>query len=200
MRFMTLSFLILCTIGGAFAQTEAPCEDESALSSIVAVGRAVEGGAGGCPNRKKLKSLCLMIGNKISDFEGGPNKYMYQTKFLEAACVDIKKDSEAVKYEKIQKAWIASENDIKCNSTRFDVRDGNILKFAVSNDFDDFITDVINWKVNLNRVDPTDGNTVLDYIKKHMEINKGNSLGQKYQIYYERLKKAGAKHKSELGI
>ena len=54
------------------------------------------------------------------------------------------------------------------------------------------------WKVNLNKVDKTDGRTVLDYIKDQIERNKGLATEPVLQGYYNQLKKAGAKHRVEL--
>ena len=78
-----------------------------------------------------------------------------------------------------------------CYSTQFDVRDGNILKYAVSNRFDDFIDEVIEWGVNLNRVDEHDNRTILDYIEFHVRRNKGNSLEERFQMYYDQFKDPG---------
>ena len=124
--------------------------------------------------------------------------YKYQRKFLEAACVDVNKDSEAVIAQKISKVWKENESTLICNNTKFDVGNGNIIKFAVNLKFDSFITDMTYWKVNLNKVDETDGRTVLDYIKDQIESNKGLVSEHVLQGYYNQLKKAGAKHRVEL--
>jgi len=149
-----------------------------------------------CPNRTKLKNLCTMVSGRMKD-SSGKNKYLYQTKVQEAACIQSS-DSEEVKNQKIKEAWTKYEDDLKCNSTQFDVMDGSLIKYSVSYRFDEFIDEVIKWKINLNKVDATDGRTPLDYIKYHIEKNKGNALEEKFQIYYDKLKAAGAKHKSEL--
>ena len=85
-----------------------------------------------------------------------------------------------------------------CNNTQFDVTDGSILKYAVTTYFDDFIDDIIRWKINLNKVHASDNRTLLDYIQYQMEHNKGNALENKFRYYYNKLKAAGAKHRSEL--
>ena len=152
-----------------------------------------------CPNPKKLRGMCMLIDSQDKD----PNPqghfvYKYQRKFLEAACIDVNKDSEEVIAQKISKVWKDNENTLICNNTKFDVSNGNIIKFAVNLKFDSFITDMTYWKVNLNKVDKTDGRTVLDYIKDQIERNKGLASEPVLQGYYKQLKKAGAKHKSEL--
>jgi len=152
-----------------------------------------------CPNPKKLRAMCGMVGDWTKDFEPqGKYEYLYQRRFLEAACVDLEKDSKEEISKKISQVWIENEDKFICNNTQFDVGNGNIIKFAVVKNFDTFIFDIIDWKVNLNKVDETDGRTVLDYVKYQMEKAKGTSLEKKLKFYYSSLKSAGAKHKSEL--
>lgn len=117
---------------------------------------------------------------------------------MEGACVDLGNDSKATIQSKISTFWNANEDKLKCNSTQFDVPNGNIIKFAVSMKFDEFLTDAVDWNVNLNEVDRTDGMTVLDYIKSHMDRSKGSHNEKVLQIYYNQLRAAGAKHKAEL--
>lgn len=196
MKFKILSFLLIIS---ASALANELCEDSSGLNggagggSVEKIVKFVEGE---CPNKKKLKNICMIVGERMED-SAGKNKYLYTTRFLDAACV-TPTDSDSVKSEKIRKTWEAYENDLKCNSTTFDVIDGSLLKFAVTRDFDDFLDDAIKWKVNLNKVDESDGRTLLDYLQFHIQRNNENSLAQKYKLYYFKLKKAGAKHKVEL--
>ena len=138
----------------------------------------------------------MIVGSRSKD-DQNPDKQLYERKISEAACINTN-DSEQVKHEKIRNAWSTYEDDLKCNNTQFEVTDGHLLKYAVTTSFDNFIEDVIKWKVNLNKVDVSDNRTVLDYIKYQMERNKGNALEARYKHYYDKLKKAGAKHKSEL--
>lgn len=138
----------------------------------------------------------MMISNRMKD-SSGKSKWMYQSRMIDAACI-TENDNEEQKAEKIRKAWSTYEEDLVCSSGQFDVTKGNLLKFAVSYKFDEFINDALKWKVNLNKVDESDGRTVLDYIKFHIERNKGNALEPIFQDYYVKLKNAGAKHKTEL--
>ncbi|MBW8359257.1 MAG: hypothetical protein K0M63_05555 [Weeksellaceae bacterium] len=152
-----------------------------------------------CPNPKKLRGLCMFVDSAEKD----PNPqgrfvWKYQRKFLEAACVDVKKDSEEEIGKKISKVWAENERTLICNNTKFDVTNGNLIKFAVNLKFDEFILDMAQWKVNFNKVDETDGRTVLDYVQSQIERNKGLPAEPTLKRYYDMLKKAGAKHKSEL--
>ena len=176
MRVLSLIFLILFSSSTYAAEVSAPCPDPS-----------------------KLKNLCMMVSSRMPlPATLGTDQYRYQHAFKQAACVNEANDSPAIAAEKIRQAWAAAEDKLVCNSVQFDVQAGNVLKFAVSTKFDDFIDEVLTWKINLNRVDPHDQRTVLDYIQYHIQKNEGNELQGKFQRYYQLFRKAGAKHKSEL--
>lgn len=180
----------------AFSQVE-DCEDESAKKLLKAVQKSAETQT--CPEQKKIKNICMAISERIRDKD--PNsryKYLYQRKVAEAACVDYSKDDPATANRKIQQMWKAFENQLVCDSIQFDVPRGSIVKYAINQYFDDFLDDVVAWKVNLDKVDSYDGGTVLDYLKAKIERNKENQTSVILKAYYDRLRKAGAKHKSEL--
>lgn len=181
----------------AFASS-ADCDETTPaeLRPVIAVAEATLPPPPECPNRKKLKNLCMMIGDHMADPKA-PEKYMYETRLYQAACVN-ESDSQEVINQKIQTAWSTYEDDLKCTNTLFDVSEGHLLKYAVASYFDDFLDDAVRWQVNLNKVDASDGRTVLDYIKFHMEVSKGGALELKLKSYYDKLRRAGAKHKSEL--
>lgn len=200
MRLAFVAFLMMSSVLAVHAE-EADCETptESKIEPIMAVATAATAATADtneCPNRKKLTGLCVFVSNRVKD-SSGKNKWLYQTKLMEAACVS-ENDSEEKKNEKIKLAWTTYEDDLKCSGAQFDVTRGNILKWGVSYQFEDFIKDVLKYKVDLNRVDESDGRTVLDYIKFHLDRNKGNGMEMYYKDYYERFRAAGAKHKSEL--
>lgn len=152
-----------------------------------------------CPNPKKLRGLCMFVDSKEKD----PNPqgrfvWKYQRKLLEAACADPAKDSEEEIGRKILNMWKENEATLICNNTKFDVANGNILKFAVNLKFDEFLIDAAHWKVNLNKVDEMDGRTLLDYVQAQIERNNGLPAQPTLKQYYAMLKKAGAKHRAEL--
>ncbi|MBW8359258.1 MAG: hypothetical protein K0M63_05560 [Weeksellaceae bacterium] len=152
-----------------------------------------------CPNPKKLRGLCMFVSSKEEDpFPQGRFVWKYQRKLLEAACINVKIDSEEEIGKKIAKVWAENESTLICNNTKFDVANGSIIKFAVNLKFDEFLIDVTKWKVNLNKVDETDAKTVLDYVHSQIEANKGLATEPVLKRYYQMLKDAGAKHKSEL--
>lgn len=148
---------------------------------------------------RKLRGLCMYVGSYIEDDKPrGRYKYTYQIKILEAANVDIEKDSETLIAQKVSQLWQQYEDKLICNNTLFDVGNGNIIKFAVSQLDDRFISDVIDWKVSLNKVDEFDGRTVLDYVQDQIKSAKGTSLERRFSSYYSSMRHAGAKHKHEL--
>lgn len=154
-----------------------------------------------CPNLKKLDNICISINNRTKDPKPkGDYYYMYQRKMLDAACVDVEKDSEEIIGEKIRKMWDAAfaQKKLNCHSIQFYPSGGNVLKFAVSTKFNEFIEDAIWWKVNLNFIDDVDKETVLDYVKNEIEKNKGFNIVSKLEYYYKILREAGAKHAAEL--
>src|SRR5690606_25399298 len=109
-----------------------------------------------CPNPKKLRAMCEMVGDWTKDSEPqGKYEYLYQRRFLEAACVDLEKDSKEEMSKKISRVWKENEDKLICNNTQFEMGNGNIIKFAIDKSFDTFVFDVIDWKVNLNKVDET---------------------------------------------
>ncbi|WPU63842.1 hypothetical protein [Peredibacter starrii] len=199
MKFWALTFLLLSS-QLAFSQAEEDCEEDGSSKLVAAVmkqSKAEE--SGNCPDKKKLMNMCMFIGSRTKDPKPvGASEYMYYRRIMEASCVDSKNDSEAETQNKIKKMWNKLENEMVCNSTIFDISNGNYIKYAVNTKFDEFIENVTEWKVNLNKVDASDGRTVLDYVKFHMEKNKGNTIEKKMKYYYDLLREAGAKHKSEL--
>ncbi|MBF6610491.1 MAG: hypothetical protein ITF99_05010 [Chryseobacterium sp.] len=175
-----LYFLFLFSTSFAFAQTAEPETSP-------------------CPNPKKLRGLCGFVGDRTPDDDSQGNfKYIYQRKIYEAACVDPTKDSEEEIRSKIANVWNANEATLICSNTQFDTTKGSLIKYAISMQFDMFIYDVVDWKVNFNKIDETDGKTVLDYLDDKIKQNKGNAVEKGLREYYLLLKKAGAKHKSEL--
>ena len=197
MKLLLMSFLLLSSLAvnaqDADCDETTPKEVKTAMRAVKMVDKTI------CIEEKKLKHLCMFIDTKSLDkTPGTPLKYRYQRHVMDAACVDVQKDSEEVIAKKVSAMWKHYEGSFKCNNLSFEVRNGNIIKYASVLLFDGFLDDVIRWKVDLNVVDETDGRTVLDFISYQIEKNKGLPIADTYQFYYKKLKKAGAKHKSEL--
>ncbi len=153
-----------------------------------------------CPKKDNVEDLCNSIFDQKEDSDPESSYvYKYQRIILEASCVNSDKDTQVDKINKINAMWNRLTNKLTCDSTRFNVTNGNILKLAVARRFDSVIEDAAQvWKVNLNVVDPSDQLTVLDYVAKQIDVYKGTVNEALLQEYYKVLKAAGAKHKREL--
>ena len=175
----------------------------AAASAPVAPAAAPVDWPAGCPDLERLTNICTNLSGFTKDpAPRGDYSYMYQRKIYDAACVDLQKDSEALMKRKIQEMWRIDERQprprMTCNNLQFDVASGNILKFAVSTRFQEFLEDAEYWGVNLNRVDASDRRTVLDYVKDELDRTSSPSIRSTLQVYYNTLRRAGAKHRSEL--
>lgn len=191
MRKLILLFtLSLPLVSGA----EDICVDEKAgaLSDITKVAEAVTAESdGNCPDPRPLRGICEhVITPDLVD-----NELSYITRFKKAGCVKPE-DSEEVANRKIREVWSKYEDRLVCDSIAFEIRGGSILKAASISANKNFYNTVLKWKVNLNRIDPADGRTVLDYIRDEMKKNPPNI--EFYRAYYSVLKEHGAKHRSEL--
>lgn len=145
------------------------------------------------------RSFCTAVESKALELNP-PHAtvlYQYQTELAVAADV-LESDSEAVLNAKIRKFINANMPRLTCNMINFNPRDGNILKLAVARQFDGFINDALDqWKIDLNQIDKADGLTVLDYIRDRRAL-AGPTYARTLGRYYERFRRAGAKHASEL--
>lgn len=156
-----------------------------------------------CPDIRPLDGLCSSVGtHEAAKNPVGRYRHAYQEDFIKAACVDLDRDDNDTIVRKISSmlAKFEDEKEFKCSNGQFDIPNGNILKFAVSKRFDTFIGDAIRWKVNLNKVDPVDNRTILDYVQSQINQHRGNGSEAGLHYYYDRLRRAGAKHRSELVV
>ncbi|GGH06761.1 hypothetical protein [Pedobacter zeae] len=152
-------------------------------------------------NLKQMQHICLIVGDwTAADQQDKRFKYLYQQRFYLAAKVDTLKDSPETIAEKISKMWNIYQQTgyTSCNASTFDVRDGNLLKYAVADKFEDFLQDAIKWKLDLNKIDSSDGMTLLDYIDDNLLRAKGSAFESTYKKYHDMFRKAGAKYKKEL--
>jgi len=151
-----------------------------------------------CPKKQKLVMLCPEIqAHTEARVPMRNHRYEYFNSILAAACV-YENDSKEVMEEKIRRMWDQLSDGLLCTDSYFEVPRGNIIKYGVSMNFDRFLRDITRWGVDLNMVDESDGRTALDYVRDMIAKHKGNTHEAKLQMYYNQLRKAGAKHRSEL--
>ena len=148
---------------------------------------------------KRMRGLCMYVGSK-EKIEGRDGRYVwgYQREIFKAAGVDTLKDDEAMIAKKVSTMWNNNDELFACASTQFDVTYGSIIKYAINMKFEEFLIDMVQWKVNLNKVDDADNMTIMDYLQLQLEREKGLPSEPYLKSYYAMFKKAGAKHRVEL--
>jgi len=147
-----------------------------------------------CPDLKRLRGFCILVmkPDMTAEYQG-KTLPRYKAALLDAACVDLGKDTEAEVARKIAALLKQQEDIFRCNNFDF-IGYGNIFKQAVLHKSWGFLQDMLEWKVDFNKVDEGDGKTVLDFMKKQMETSNDYHL----RNYYNLIKEAGGKHASEL--
>ncbi len=197
MRTLTLAILLLSApVLAEDVNCEQNLSGQAALSPVIAVAQMAASGT--CPNARRLRHICMSIDDRVEDPQplASHYKFEYERMILEGACVNLQSDSREVQRQKIQALWRQAEGQLVCNSPRFGIQNGSIIKYAMNSLFDDFIENVLNWGVNLNKVDE-DGQTPLDFLRDRINRSGSNSQ-RRLQAYYDQLRAAGAKHRSEL--
>jgi hypothetical protein len=181
-----------------------PCEDALAMApataDLVAVVDRIP--AANCPDPSKLLGICRSLNDqrRVPIANTDRTQYEYEQKMKEAACVLPGEDQATVR-RKVQTLWNNHQTNFGCTVAGFDLSNGNILKYSVRSRAFDFLNlSVETWNLNLNIVDPVDNKTVLDYLRSEIEANSNtsNEILPQLQEYYDFLKDAGAKHRSEL--
>ncbi len=152
-----------------------------------------------CPNSAKLRNICNLITTRDRDKTRGSNfEYLYEKAIYEASCADYNADGDALIAKKISSMFESNRNRLLCHGVDFDVVEGNILKYAISSRAFGLINSAIEeWRVNLNWIDP-DGTTLLDYIGSQIPRTKGTPNERMIKIYYDRVRRAGGRHRHEL--
>ncbi|MGJ1284869.1 hypothetical protein ACR79P_14655 [Sphingobacterium spiritivorum] len=129
--------------------------------------------------------------DKLYDFK-------YQKVMYESACIDIENMSEVEIGERLRKWWDLNKDRLICDSQAFGVTNGSVLKVAVRNNVRSFVDEAIYYKLDLNHIDNSDGETVLDYASERLKTVKGTPLEKEVSNYYKILREAGARHSREL--
>lgn len=152
------------------------------------------------PSLPNPKHFCGDVGGKFPYKETDGNfEYMFQKVMFESACADVENMSEKEIAQKLRDWWDLYKDELVCDSLQFNVPNGSVFKYAISGGFTAFIDDIIYYKFDLNFLDESDSRTVLDYTRDEMKKHTENSEIRKWlENTYTKLRKAGAKHKSEL--
>ncbi|MGE3611039.1 MAG: hypothetical protein AB7I27_15720 [Bacteriovoracaceae bacterium] len=201
---MRTPFLILVLLFSASAMAKVTKEKgpncETPLEENANQIMKVADKAGGCPKLDGLRNLCDFVSTKMEDKrDDSPYIYLYEKTMYEASCSDIEKDSLEVVQKKMQKLWNENQKLFKCTAGELDVMNGSVLKLAVRTlSFGFFDAVISEWKLDLNYIDESDNRTVLDYIEYEIKRTEGSDIEPRLRMYYEVLRKKGAKLRREL--
>lgn len=115
------------------------------------------------PSGGQFNSLCIFIERK---------DYAYEDRLWLMSGINSG-DSRLVIIAKVQKMMYNNWKSCKCNSTSFGVRDGNLLKYSVNRKFENFVDDMVEtYGIDINRIDPSDGKTLLDFMDYEIALYK----------------------------
>ncbi len=144
------------------------------------------------PKDSDYRLICgdLVTKSKVPGDEAEFYEYIYEKRLLHMACVNIGIDSEEIVKKKVQAWWEKYKTKCKCDSITFNVPNGSLLKFAISQSQPEFIDILVfNYNLDINFVDPADGRTDLDYLNDQIEILKGDGSSQGTIDIYEKYKR-----------
>jgi hypothetical protein len=181
-RMLRVMVALALAFAGPAAAQEVTGEDGLASNGVLDVGQ-----------------LCAQVESQFTEMNPRhPNiLFRFESELADAAGV-LPTDTEGQMNAKIGELINANAVKLTCNQANFNPRNGNIFKLAVAKQSTIFVNHVTGkWKVDLNRIDETDGKTVLDYIAD-LRSTAGSNYAVLLDRYYKRFRAAGAKHRSEL--
>jgi len=119
------------------------------------------------------------------------------------SCVDLKKDSKEVAYQKVRCMWNKYREEFRCyNFTGVSVADANVAKFSMDTGLTSFLVIAVKkYKLDMNFIDPADGKTLMDFLKEQLEKYKNFKYTEKaeeYERIYKLLENYSAKHAKDL--
>lgn len=142
-----------------------------------------------------LSRVCYAVSNKAEDKDHPERQPMYRSVLYKVAGVDPARDHEGLVRRKMQTWWQRYGDLVECGSTP-SFGGKSLLKLATEHDNSQFLNDVVTtWQLPLNKVDMSDGWTVLDYLQDRLDARP-----EDYRIapMYSQLRHAGALHRAEL--
>lgn len=149
----------------------------------------------------EIRNFCAAVANPLAEPEPDYSWQRYRYEGFLARWAQVRPVDPVVDADRrIGRFLSANMARLVCNQGNFSPRNGNILKLAVSRQSNRFIHDVLErWRPDLNRIDATDGRTVLDYIRdRRTGVGPATTFGATLGRYYDRFRAAGARHASEL--
>ncbi|MBC7381923.1 MAG: hypothetical protein H7296_02890 [Bacteroidia bacterium] len=105
-------------------------------------------------------------------------EYGYERRLMDMACADYKNESQEATAIIVKKWWNNHKTKFRCQSSAFNIDNGNILKFAVVNGFKTFLETIVGtYNMDINFIDPADNRNVLDYVNDELKKSTCN-LGE----------------------
>ena len=160
-----------------------------------------------CPEPTKSQYLfvCMSGYEGETGDEGSTFGFKFQEHLWKMSCADPLKDSNEIAYGKIRCMWNKYREHFLCVGYTGVMSDGNnITKFSIETGFPTFVIQAVKrYNLDLNFKDPTDGKTIMDFLKDEMiryEAMTGDYSYKikEYQRLYTLLKTYGVKHANEL--
>lgn len=148
--------------------------------------------------------LCGYINGMTLNRQGahGQNtKYLYQA--IIRAFSGVRETDGAEQVAIKTRVMAPAIMTVTCNNPNFNQPDGNLLKFVIAKQFDNFVVDVAHtwkWGSALNVVDRADGRTALDYAYDEFtaESARKSSIANKVKTYITIMERNGARRAKEL--
>ncbi|HKZ67310.1 MAG TPA: hypothetical protein VJ111_13180 [Chitinophagaceae bacterium] len=119
-----------------------------------------------CPTPKEgiFYEFCYLVEDKDIN---------YKQELMEMSCVDLKTDSKETINAKVNCMWEKYYHEFWCGDFGFPVPQGNILKYAVNQEFELFIDALVEeFGLDINIKDPADGKTLLDFVTDEIKRYK----------------------------
>lgn len=152
-------------------------------------------------NVAALDGLCASISTQQRARENPTEiAYVFERKIFQAANVDFSKDTGASARLKLKTLWMNHPWDFQCQANNFNVSNGSILKYAVATRTFSLLDDFHIWNLDYNRVDESDGRTVLDYIESLIPQYVGTNIGTNLTNYREIVREHGGLHAGQLTV
>lgn len=160
----------------------------------------------GCP--KPTASQFLRVCQGLYNPESASTEefgYKYQEDLWRMSCAVPGKDTREAGEAKVRCMWNKYRSEFKCINFATSIASGkNVMKFALENGFPGFILEgVKRYKLDVNFIDPDDGQTIMDYIVYRIgQMEKAPPVDTpkiaEFQRIYNLLLSKGALHAKDL--
>jgi len=125
------------------------------------------------PNKFEAKSLGDSIAAKekptgtiAENFD-----WAFETRILNMAGIAFKDAHTDASMKILNDFWNKYKTRFSHWSTSFNIENGNILKFAITQNFTPFLETIVStYQLDINFIDPADNRNVVDYVNDELEI------------------------------